>query len=172
MSEKNNSCNNIYQVIKSFGELEWGGFSPSLDSEFASDDAQKTPHHTIWRWKNPDPQLDKLIVDAVNSFEGEIKWAIRFRDRKPSLGGRNWIIEPQRKQEFYNEHQSLDYHALNKLIIEQKPEIGILSNKDVPKLAKYLQQYVQKNRKVNYTVKVARASADRASLSKKQQRVR
>ena len=135
----------IYKVLKSFGEIEWGGYSPSLDSKFANENAQKSPHHTVWRWKNPDPQLDKLIVEAVNSFKGEIEWIIRFRDRKPSLGGRNWIIEPKRKQEFYDEHQSLDYHALTKLIMEKEPEIGILSNKDVPQLAKHIQQYVEKN---------------------------
>ena len=142
----NKSCNNnIYQVIKSFGDLEWGGFGPDLNSEFANENSQKTPHNTVWRWKNPDPQLDKLIVDAVDSFEGEIEWIIRFRDRKSSLGGRNWIIEPKRKQEFYDKHQSLDYHALTKLIMVKEPGIGISSNKDVPKLAKHIQKYVKEN---------------------------
>lgn len=151
MREKTNkSYSNIYQVIKSFGELEWGGFSPTLDSEFANENAQKTPHHTIWRWKNPDPLLDKLIVEAVNSFEGEIEWTIRFRDRKPSLGGRNWIIEPRGKQEFYDQHQSLDYHALTRLIIEKEPELGILSNKEVPKLANHIQQHIEKNRQFDH----------------------
>ena len=157
MREKNSkSYNNIYQAIKSFGELEWGGFSPSLDSEFDNEDAQKIPHYTIWRWKNPNPQLDKLIIEAVNSFEGDIEWTIRFRDRKSSLGGRNWVIEPQKKQEFYNKHQSLDYHSLTKLITEKEPEIGILSNKDVPKLAKHIKQYVEDNWQLDgYQVKAS-----------------
>jgi hypothetical protein len=146
INKTTNRCCNIYKVIKSFGEIEWGGYSPSLDSEFINKNTQKSPHHTVWRWKNPDSQLDKLIVEAVNSFKGEIEWIIRCRDRKTSLGGTNWIIEPKKKQEFYNEHQSLDYHAIAKLIIEKAPEIGILSNKDVPHLAEHIKQYVEKNR--------------------------
>lgn len=147
MVEKiNKFCNdNIYKVLKSFGEIEWGGYSPCLDSKFADEYAQKSPHHTVWRWKNPDSLLDKLIVEAVNCFEGEIEWIIRSRDRRPSLGGKNWIIEPKKKQEYYAQNQFLEYHTINKLITDKKPEIGILSNKEVPQLAKHIQQYVEKN---------------------------
>ena len=140
------SGDNIIKVLKSFKETEWIRCNPVFREVKFYKDIEKEPHFTGWRWKNPDPQLDRLIVEAVNSFKGQLEWEIRYRDRKPSLGGRNWAIEPKRKREFFEKYKSSAKGELYQLIKEKEPEIGILSNQDVPKLAEHIKRYVEENR--------------------------
>ena len=140
------SGDNILKVLKSFQETEWSRCSPVFKEVKFYEDREKEPHCTAWRWKNPDPELDKLIVEAVESFEGQIEWEIRSRDRRPSLGGTNWIIEPTRKREFFDRYKDLYLGEIDRRMTEEKPEIGILSNQDVPKLAEHIKRYVEENR--------------------------
>lgn len=140
------SGDNIIKVLKSFQETEWIRCGPVIKEFEIHEDVEKEPHFTGWRWKNPDPQLDGLIIEAVNSFKGQIEWEIDYRNRRHSLGGRNWGIEPKRKREFYNKHEDLDGLELANLIKEKEPEIGILSNRDVPQLAEHIKRYVEERR--------------------------
>jgi hypothetical protein len=136
----------ILKVIKSFQETEWSRCSPIIKEFNLYKDKEKELHHTAWRWKNPDPQLDKLIVEAVNSFEGQVEWQIRFRERKPKLGGTNWIIETVKEHQFLEQYRDLELNEIKKLIAKEEPEIGILSNQDLPKLAEHIKRYVEENR--------------------------
>ena len=137
---------NIIEILKLFGEIEWAKCSPAIKKVNLFEDAEENPHSSVWRWKNPDPELDELIVEAVNSFQGQIEWSISSRERIPKLGGRNWVIQPTRKKQFFNEHKDLPLAEIKRLIREEEPEIGILSNQDVPKLAEHIKRYVEENR--------------------------
>jgi len=119
----------LYDVLQSFRKIEWSRYSPDLNSKFAMEDEHKHPHFTVWRWQNPDPDLNNLIVDAVNSYPGKVKWEIRSKKRQPSLGGQNWVIEPAEKQ---------------------KAEIGILSHQDVSNLAQHISWYVMQKSSPNH----------------------
>ena len=134
---------NIIEVLESFGKIEWAKCSPAIQEVNLFDEAEKNPHSTVWRWKNPDSQLDRLIVEAVNSFHGQIEWEISSRKRIPKLGGMNWVIQPRRKKQFFNEHKSLSLGEINRSIREKEPEVGILSNQDLPKLAEHIKRYVE-----------------------------
>jgi hypothetical protein len=138
--------NDILKILKLFGETEWSRFSPVVRENNLSKDIYKIPHFTLWRWKNPNPELDKSIVEAVNSFEGQVKWKINSRERISKLGGTNWGIEPLRVTQVSNEFKDLNYSEIEELIAKEEPGIGILSNQDVPKLAEHIKRYIEENR--------------------------
>jgi hypothetical protein len=84
--------NNILKILKLFCETEWSRFSPVVRENDVFEDVAKNPHSTFWRWKNPDSELYKLIVEAVKSFQEEVEWSINYRERRASLGGRHGSI--------------------------------------------------------------------------------
>lgn len=117
----------IINILKSFGELAWLTYTPATKEYGIHQDKTEESHYTCYRWKDPNPQLDKLIIEAVESFEGQIEWRIHSRQRTHSSGGINWTIEPLKKE----------------------PEIGIKSSQDLPKLAEHIKKYVEENRQYN-----------------------
>ena len=148
------ACKKVYgddilRIFESFEELEWAGFRSATEEVNFFEDTKKNPHHTVWRWKNPDPELDQLIVEAVDSFKGRVEWQIRSRERMAKLGGTNWIIETVKERYFLEKYKDLDLDEIKRLIREEEPEIGILSNQDVPKLAEHIKRYVEENRQSN-----------------------
>ena len=136
----------LLRVLESFGKLDWAVRGPSIKKDDVFEDVARNPHSTFWRWKNPDPELGKLVVEAVESFRGQVEWTISSRERRPSLGGRNWGIRTLREEQLSKERKDLNYVEIDQLIREKEPEIGILSNQDVPKLAEHIKQYVEENR--------------------------
>ena len=81
-------------VLRAIGEYEWGKGGVVI----RKDDDWNYPPVVVWRYKYQDKRRDQLIVDAVESFKGKTEWTISFRDRRESLGGRNWSISLKRLQ--------------------------------------------------------------------------
>jgi hypothetical protein len=136
----------LYSALKSLGETEWTGGTLVMQK----DDDWKCPPVIAWRYKDKDERRDQLIVDAVESFNGNLQWIITFRDRE-SLPGRNWSIMPRRFKEFLNELKKnpglIDpdlFISSERAFSKIEPEIGEIANQEIPQLAEYIKNYVQK----------------------------
>jgi hypothetical protein len=140
----------LYSVLEFFGETEWVGGAIVIQN----DDDLKYPPVFSWRYGNEDEKRDQLIVDAVETFEGNTEWIISFRDRE-RLPGRNWTIMPRKFEEFlYNlqdnpnlmkEVGALDAKQASAII---QPEVGEMANLDIAKLAEYIQTSVQERLRI------------------------
>ncbi len=131
-------CGKFLEVLKDFGETEWGGYSPVLDDG----ETDPYPPVTIWRYKEKDERRDQLIVNAVESFNGKLQWAICFRDRE-RLPGRNWSISPKQFEDF-NTENTFEYGVDSGAEFARLyPEIGKMANEELPALAEHIKNTVQ-----------------------------
>jgi hypothetical protein len=119
-------------VLKLFGEIEWGrsGIIITKDEEW------NYPPTVVWRYKDRAEIIEKSIVNSVNSFHGNVRWAIIF-------SGRNWSILPRELERFIEDTEfesGVDAHAV---FASQNPEIGLMANKELPQLAEHIKKTVQ-----------------------------
>jgi hypothetical protein len=117
----------IVDVFEAAGELEWARFGGAL-----SDGSQlESPPLVVWRFKKPKEDVENKIVDAVNSFQGNVKWTIYF-------GGKNWVLEPERVKQFLeagNYRIDVDgFVDIGKL----EPELVRAANHDLLALAEHI----------------------------------
>jgi hypothetical protein len=138
-------CGRLLEAMENFDEVEWGGYGPAIDDG----ETDPYPPVTVWRYKEKDERRDQLIVDAVETFNGNLQWTTTFRDRE-RLPGRNWSIMPKRFKEFLDELKNnpgiIDaVGALNAkgafAVIE--PEVGKTANREIPQLAEHIKNFVQ-----------------------------
>jgi hypothetical protein len=137
MSRSNTS---LMDVIQIFGEIEWGrgGINVEEDGDWSY------PPVVVWRYKEKDERRDQLIVDAVESFNGNIQWTISFRDRERLLG-RNWSIMPQRFKEFLHEFKFDPdvFISAERTFSGIEPDVGKAANREIPQLAEHIKKFVQ-----------------------------
>jgi hypothetical protein len=132
-------CGKLIEAMKNLGETEWYKYGPAIDDG----ETDPYPPVTVWRYKEKDERRDQLIVDAVESFNGNIKWAISFRDRE-RLPGRNWWIAPKRYKEFLDEvKDNPDIIDTKGAFAATEPEIGEAANRETPQLAEHIKKFVQ-----------------------------
>lgn len=126
--------NELSEVLQFFGEFEWGRGSVIVHGE----DDLTFPPFLVWRYKKKVLLLENLIVEAVNSFAGNIDWEIE-------LSGQNWSITPRKAEEFVREHDEFrtDIEAM-KAFAGKEPELGKTANQELPKLAAHIKIVVQK----------------------------
>jgi hypothetical protein len=133
-------CGKLMEAMKSFDEVEWGKYGPAIDDG----ETDPYPPVTVWRYKEKDERRDQLIVNAVESFNGNIQWTISFRDRE-SLPGRNWSIAPKRYEEFLNEiKDNPDIINAKEAFAAAEPEVGKAANQEIPDLAEHIKKFVRK----------------------------
>lgn len=133
----------IREVLGNFGNFAWEHHSciDSNDLEFNENSGFRfKPHYTAWRYKNPDPEVEQAITEAVNSFKGNVEWII---DVKP-FGNRNWIIETKKASEYRKEGKvDKKWHSVENYLAEHEPEFGLTANLDIPALAEHIDKYVR-----------------------------
>jgi hypothetical protein len=135
----------LYEALKLIGETEWTGGALVIQK----DDDWKYPPVVSWRYENKNERRDQLIVDAVESFNGNLKWIITFRDRE-RLPGRNWSIMPKRFKEFLDELinnpgmiDSDTFISTERAFSRIEPEVGEIANQEIPQLAEHIKKFVQ-----------------------------
>ncbi|MBL0320379.1 MAG: hypothetical protein IPP74_13980 [Alphaproteobacteria bacterium] len=92
-----NDLSLLGKVISSFGQFEWrrgGSVDPNWQKRHPERNYNSYPYFFSWRYKNPNPLIDQAIIDAVESFRGNVKWHVLHKHR--DLGGTNWCIEPRK----------------------------------------------------------------------------
>lgn len=131
----------VRKVLDLFGKIEWGSTGVIIEHN----DDWKYPPVVVWRYKEKDEKRDQLIVDAVESFNGNLQWAVTFRDRE-SLPGRNWWIAPKQFKEFLNEFKPDPdiFISAERAFSKIEPEIGETANRELSDLAEYIKKFVQK----------------------------
>jgi hypothetical protein len=124
---------NIIDVLELFGEIDWYRYRPIINKN----QDLKNPHLSVWRYKEKKPAIEDAIVNAVNSFQGEVEWVIEF-------SGRNWSIIPKVVNKFIQEHNEFrtDSEAMA-AFADKSPEVGEMANKDLPDLAEHIKKFVQ-----------------------------
>jgi hypothetical protein len=130
----------LFDVLELIGEIEWTGGAFVIQK----DDDWRCPPVVAWRYKDKDERRDQLIMDAVESFNGNLKWIITFRDRE-RLPGRNWSIMPKRFKEFLDELKEnpelIDpnlFISSERAFSKIEPDIGEIANRELPQLAEYI----------------------------------
>ncbi len=113
----------LRNVLATFAEIEWARCGPCLDS--AHGDYSHRIHRTVWRYKQPHDQIEQPIKEAVESFEGCVSWQM-------TKYGRNWVIAP------LHAPMRIGWHTDS-----ADDDLGRASNRDLLKLAAYIQDYVQ-----------------------------
>lgn len=122
----------LTDVIQLFGEIEWGRSGIII----TRDENWNYPPSVVWRYKNRVEKIEKSIVNAVNSFQGNVKWAIVF-------SGRNWFITPRELQRFIEDTEFESGVDPDAVFASQYPEIGLMANKELPQLAEHIKKTVQ-----------------------------
>jgi hypothetical protein len=135
----------LRNVLDFFGKIEWGSTGVIIEN----DNDWNYPPVVIWRYKYQDERRDQLIVDAVESFQGKVEWKISFRDRRETLGGRNWMIMPKQLygfpenveniQEFLDSTGALSLDGAFAIL---HPEVGLAANQELPQLAEHIRKTV------------------------------
>jgi hypothetical protein len=135
----------VRNVLELFGKIEWGRGGVIIEN----DNDWNYPPVVVWRYKHQDERRDQLIVNAVESFKGKLEWKITFRDRRETLGGRNWSIMPQQLYDFpenvENIQEFLDSMgalSLDGAFAILHPEIGLAANQELPQLAEHIRKTV------------------------------
>jgi len=113
----------VLDILASQGDLEWtrcvGGIEPLR------------PPFVAWRYKTPDEQTEKRIVEAVRSYVSPVEWTVR-------KGERNWVIEPATFRTYATRFR-VDVEALQRFGEEFPSETNAALN-DVAGLAAHLQK--------------------------------
>jgi hypothetical protein len=122
----------LADVLKLFGEIKWGksGIIITRDEEWSY------PPSVVWRYKDRVEIIEKSIVNAVNSFEGNVKWIIIF-------SGRNWSISPRELERFIEDTEFESGVDPDAVFASQHPKIGLMANKELPQLAEHIKKTVQ-----------------------------
>jgi hypothetical protein len=135
----------IIDIIEKFGELKWrrtGAIAitdPMTIQINKRDNYRTRPSFTAWRYMNPDPEVEQAIVEAVESFKGNVKWIITVKE----TGNRNWLIITKKASDYQKEGKGdKEWGLAENYIAEHEPEFGIAANQDVPALAKHIEEYV------------------------------
>ncbi|MEO5969823.1 MAG: hypothetical protein ABIQ95_07830 [Bdellovibrionia bacterium] len=145
----------VIQVIESLGELAWNRMSTIDMTDLRTivrsmkihgrDNFRTEPSFTSWRYKNPNPRIEQLIVEAVNTFRGKVEWVIHVKE----TGNRNWLIETRRCRET-REAKEFDlskFPTTESYLESIDPQFGMTAAEDVPNLAEHIKNYVQKRLK-------------------------
>jgi hypothetical protein len=141
------SSKDLTDVLRSFEEFEWGKGSIYIEK----DEDWNYPPVVVWRYKHQNERRDQLIVEAVESFKGKVEWKISFRDRRETLGGRNWMIMPERLHGFPENVENIQEFldsigalSLDGAFAILHPEVGLAANKELPQLAEHIKKTVEK----------------------------
>lgn len=136
----------LMDVLLSIAEAEWGKGGICIREE----DDWNYPPVVVRRYKYQDEKRDQLIMNAVESFRGKVEWTISFRDRRETLGGRNWSISLKRLQEFSDNIENIQNFfdstgalSLKGAFAALHPEIGLAANKELPQLAEHIKKIIQ-----------------------------
>jgi hypothetical protein len=122
----------LTNALQLFGEIEWGRSGIII----TKDNNWNYPPSVVWRYKDRVEKVEKAIVKAVNSFQGNVKWTIIF-------SGRNWSISPRSLERFLEDTEFEPGVDPDAVFASQHPEIGLMANKDLPQLAEHIKKTVQ-----------------------------
>lgn len=135
--------NEILEWLDSVLELEWGKCVPrkldlSIPNMPRNGDQSNYPPFTSFRLKSDNPEFMKKLMDALESYEGEVEWTLKKHDRTP-LKGTNWCIAPKVVIETQQEpNLDVDLNA-QEYFQKYKPEFGLVAYRDMLGLVKHLQ---------------------------------
>jgi len=114
----------ILEILRGFGEIEWCGI-PNITDRTFHPEMQKFPPVIVVRYVVRTDELANKIRQAVDSFDGKVKWSF-------DSSRRNWVISPSEVK---------DRNDVTRLSISN-PEYGTSAFLDLPKLAEHLKNTI------------------------------
>ena len=124
----------VLNLLESFGEIEWARWG-IVDGK---EENLKFPPVVVWRYKKRNENLERLIIDAVSSFNGNVQWEMR-------LSTRNWIITPKRVLQTMDKRRYKRGPEAIVALANEDPEFGEKANEDLPRLAEHIKGAVEQH---------------------------
>ena len=126
----------VIDVFKKYGDLEW-----FRCKGYGEVEQLKYPPFMVWRFdpkKMTSEQIkntEEKILAAVKDFKGNVNWVLY-------LGGRNWVLMPEKVKEFNDEGKyRVDVEA-HSAFAEQYPDISLKAIQDLPALAEQIKEFL------------------------------
>lgn len=121
----------VIEVLQELGEIEWAkcNILDKIEENFYY------PPLIVWRFKVRDRKVESWIVEAVESFKGNVDWEIKSP-------GKNWVICPKKVSEFQVKHHYRIYVQALSAFSGEYPSFCQKANEDLPALAQHMKRMV------------------------------
>lgn len=140
--------NELCDVIRKFADLEWSKYQSRVvelvfknGSVYRSDNSAMPPYTTI-RFKEKDIHLVEKLKQAIDSYNGSVKW-IMVPYQRVSFPNVNWVIEPEFVAKTLK--SEIKGAAINpqKYMAEHYPDLAQLAYADLLNLAKHVESILE-----------------------------
>ncbi len=133
----------VLDFIEVFGKLAWRKYQQRfpqvwLNNKFQIEDHSGYPPYFSFRFESEDAMMMARLKDAVESYEGIVKWTMTEHKRK-LLPGSNWSICPVRLNEVRQLAEGLGVPE-GQYMAETEPGFGPQAYEDIAGLSAYLRQ--------------------------------
>lgn len=129
----------VIDVLSKLGQLSQAGSHPVTG--FRGQSQLNTIPLMVWRFKEPNPKIEEMIVAAVQSFRGNVEWELEPYKDQFRFG--NWSLTPKRLRQFEEEYNLKNYLEARAVLEKEEPEFGVQANYDVPSLAEHIWNYIE-----------------------------
>lgn len=136
--------NELCDVIRKFADLEWSKYQSRVvelvfknGRMYRSDNSAMPPYTTI-RFKDEDNHLVDKLKQAIDSYNGSVKW-IMSPHQRVSFPNVNWVIEPAFVAQTIESEAKGAAINPQKYMAEHYPDFARLAYADLPNLAKHVE---------------------------------
>ena len=116
----------VLEALNGLYKLEW-----AKTTMYNAEISNSTPPIIVARFTTPMPSLEVQLVEAVNLFNGNVRWRMVL----PGATGRNYIIAPARLLDLIDRTLDKSYLDVQDEFAAREPGFGESANLDLPKLA-------------------------------------
>lgn len=136
----------IISLLRQYALLDWTKTIrryPVIESRcgLISPDQSTSPPFILFRLKNHSHAFIRIIREAVDSFNGNLVWALTAHDRAP-LPGTNWTILPKIAIDVEAEAAKAGL-SRREYVKQHMPEIGPMAYDDLPSLHDHLRDKIE-----------------------------
>lgn len=138
----------LLEFIEGLGDLAWAKFEtryPVIEIKGSlpkGEDRSGRPPYASFRFENENPEVVVKLKNAVENYQGEIRWVMDEYQRISFPGTRNWIIHPKKMAEI--KQVALDSNLTPGQYMEKvEPMFGPKAYDDLENLVGYLQEFFQ-----------------------------
>jgi hypothetical protein len=135
----------ILNILEDTSPLIWRRYQARISQVWVQNhwerrDRSDRPPYVSFRFENEDEDLIRIIKEAVNSFDGNLKWVIN-EHKRIDLPGTNRSITPSRFAEV-REIATQSKMSADDYLAKYEPELGPLAYDDLPRLAEHIRKEI------------------------------
>ncbi|MGM3225996.1 hypothetical protein [Dickeya zeae] len=138
MMNREDRC--LLSVIEKIGNLEWKRYSeryPEIwnNDHFERTDCSNIPPSTSFRFKEENPNVIKLLREALDSYKGRLQWSLIEQPKEYTEGVNRCIMPKYVKEIREKRHETFEVYDY---ISEHSPEFGLMAYEDLVGLADHV----------------------------------